>query len=222
MGTTDFTSSVGGQAGWGRNSFLARLRLAISHSAGFSPCLLSLTGVCLCTWISFGLGLNLGAVGFLYLVFVVLVAVYGGFWQATLISVIAVACLDFFFDDPIFSFSVGRLSNWVALAAFEFTALVISRLSNRARLRELEAIAERGEAEQLYQTSRRILLLNSRGDLGQLLVSLIRELYNLRAVVLYDALSAGVYESGNPPADMALRTRDAYILDRNKFSCHAK
>ena len=217
MGTTDFTSSVGGQAGWGRNSFLARLRLAISHSAGFSPCLLSLTGVCLCTWISFGLGLNLGAVGFLYLVFVVLVAVYGGFWQATLISVIAVACLDFFFDDPIFSFSVGRLSNWVALAAFEFTALVISRLSNRARLRELEAIAERGEAEQLYQTSRRILLLNSRGDSGQLLVSLIRELYNLRAVVLYDALSAGVYESGNPPADMALRTRDAYILDRNKF-----
>src|ERR1017187_432205 len=115
---------------------------------GVLPCLLSLLGVCLCTWISFRLGQNLGAVGFLYLMFVVLAAVYGGFWQATLISVIAVACLDYFFDDPIFSFSVDRLSNWVELAAFEFTALVISRLSNRARLRELEAIAERGEAEQ--------------------------------------------------------------------------
>src|ERR1700688_4644850 len=116
---------------------------------------------------SFRLGQNLGAVGFLYLMFVVLAAVYGGFWQATLISVIAVACLDYFFDDPIFSFSVNRLSNWVELAAFEFTALVISRLSDHARLRELEAVNKRREAEQLYQTARRILLFNSPSDSGQ-------------------------------------------------------
>jgi two-component system sensor histidine kinase KdpD len=161
--------------------------------------------------------MNLGAVGFLYLVFVVLAAVYGGFWQATLISVIAVGCLDYYFDEPIFSFSVDRLSNWVQLAAFEFTALVVSRLSNRARLRELEAIAKRGEAEQLYQASRRVLLLNSRGDSGQLFASLIRDLYNLRAVVLFDALSANVYESGTPPPGVAERARDAYILDRDKF-----
>ena len=163
------------------------------------------------------MGQNLGTVGFLYLVFVVLAAVYGGFGQATLISVIAVACLDYFFDVPIFSFSVDRLSNWVQLAAFEFTALVVSRLSNRARLRELEAIAKRVEAEQLYQTSRRILLLNSRGDSGQMFASLLRDLYNLRAVVLFDALSANVYESGNPPPGTAQRTRDAFILDTNQY-----
>ena len=202
---------------WRGSRLLALLRLGLTNSAGYGSCLLSLLGVCLCTWISFRLGQNLGTVGFLYLVFVVLAAVYGGFWQATLISVIAVTCLDYYFDEPIFSFSVDRLSNWVQLAAFEFTALVVSRLSNRARLRELEAIAKRGEVEQLYQTSRRILLLNSRGDLGQLLVSLIQELYDLRAVVLFDALSANVYESGDPPAAMALRTRDAYILDRHQF-----
>lgn len=181
------------------------------------PCLLSLLGICLCTWIFFRLGQNLGAVGFLYLVFVVLSAVYGGFWQATLISVIAVACLDFFFDDPIFSFSVNRLSNWVELAAFEFTALVVSELSNRARLRELEAVAKRREAEQLYQTARRILLLNSRGDAGQLFVSLIRELYGLNAVVLFDALSTSLHESGHPPECARLMTRDAYLENADKF-----
>ena len=85
------------------------------------PCILSLAGVAACTWISFGLGQNLGSAGFLYLVFVVLAAVYGGFWQATLVSVVSVACLDFFFDEPILSFTVGRLSNWVELGAFEFT-----------------------------------------------------------------------------------------------------
>ena len=55
------------------------------------PCLLSLAGICGCTWMCFRLGTHLASVGFLYLVFVVLAAVYGGFWQATLLSVISVA-----------------------------------------------------------------------------------------------------------------------------------
>ena len=188
-----------------------------SQLEGVLPCLLSLLGVCFCTWISFRLGQNLGAVGFLYLMFVVLTAVYGGFWQATFISVIAVACLDYFFDDPIFSFSVGRLSNWVELAAFEFTALVISRLSNRARLRELEAVKKRREAEQLYQTARRILLFNSRSDSGQLLVSLIRDVYELEGLVLFDARSASTYESGNSPKGTGARIRDAYLMNSDNF-----
>jgi K+-sensing histidine kinase KdpD len=90
------------------------------------PCILSLAGILVCTWISFRLGQNLASVGFVYLVFVFLVAVYGGFWQATLISVIAVACLDYFFNEPIFSLSVSNVSNWVELGAFEFKALVIN------------------------------------------------------------------------------------------------
>src|SRR5580704_5364326 len=103
------------------------------------PGFLSLAGLSSCTWISYRLGLNLASVGFLDLVFVVLAAVYGGFWQATMISVVSVACLDYFFNEPIFSFSVDRLSNWVELGSFEFTALVISKLSNRVQLRAQEA-----------------------------------------------------------------------------------
>lgn len=103
------------------------------------PCLLSLAGVVACTWVSFGLGQDLASVGFLDLIFVILAAVYGGFWQATFISVISVACLDYFFTEPLFSFAVNRISDWVELSAFEFTALVISELSNRAHLRALEA-----------------------------------------------------------------------------------
>src|ERR1700683_4064452 len=76
---------------------------------------LLVAGILGCTWISFRFGQDLASVGFLYLVFVVLAAVYGGVWQATLLSVISVACLDYFFDEPIFSFSVDRASNWVEL-----------------------------------------------------------------------------------------------------------
>jgi len=181
------------------------------------PCCLSLAGVLACTWISFRLGQDLASVGFLYLVFVVLTAVYGGFWQATLVSAVSVACLDYFFDEPIFSFSVDRISSWVELGAFEFTALVISRLSNRAHLRAREADAERRDTVRLYQTARRILLLNESGHPGDAVASLIREVFDLRAVVLFEAASGRVYE--NPSGDNGIveQTRDSYFRDSDRF-----
>jgi two-component system, OmpR family, sensor histidine kinase KdpD len=178
---------------------------------------LSLVGIFLCTWISFRLGLNLASVGFLYLVFVVLGAVYGGFWQASAISVISVVCLDYFFDEPIFSFTVGRLSDWVELGAFEFTALVVSRLSHRATLRASEAMAERRETSRLYQTARRILLLESGGNQGERVASLVRETFELQGVALFDALSGVVYESGDAAPQVGQSVRDAYFVDADVF-----
>ncbi len=199
-------------------------------SAGFAakvvpllPCVLSLAGVCGCTWVCFHLGQPLASVGFLYLVFVVLAAVYGGFWQATLLSVISVACLDYFFDEPIFSFSVGRVSNWVELGVFEFTALVITQLSNRAQLRALEAVAERRETVRLYQTARRILLWDSRSDPGELVASVIREVFGLRGVVLFDGLSNSIHKSGDTKAEAEERCRllitDSYAVAENSWYC---
>ncbi|HXP89011.1 MAG TPA: DUF4118 domain-containing protein [Bryobacteraceae bacterium] len=181
------------------------------------PFLLSLAGVAGCTWISFRLGQGLASVGFLYLVFVVLAAVYGGFWQATLISVISVACLDYFFDEPILSFTVTRVSDWVELAAFEFTAVVISQLSNRVKLRATEAVEERRDAARLYQTARRILLLDCSGDLGNAVASLIRETFELQGVVLFDAVSGSLFKSGSPPPGIEERPREAYLVDSDAF-----
>ncbi len=198
------------------------IRATCARFVPLVPCFLSLAGVFVCTWTSFRLGQNLATVGFLYLVFVVLAAVYGGFWQATLISVISVACLDYFFNAPIFSFSVDRVSSWVELGAFEFTALVISRLSDRAQLRALEADAERRDTARLYQTARRILLFDSRGNSGDLVASLIREVFDLRSVVLFDGLSGSLYESGDRALGVDQRTRDAYLLDTNTFDSEEK
>ena len=89
------------------------------------PSGLCLAGGIACTWLSFRFGQGFAFTGFLYLILVVLVALYGGFWQATVISVTAAACLNYFFVPPIFSF-VNSPENWVALGAFEFTALVIA------------------------------------------------------------------------------------------------
>src|ERR1700693_4352 len=138
---------------WGENRFselptagaARRLlnRLMIGMEAGL-PGGPALAGVAVSTWLAFRVGQGFAFTGFLHLVLVVLAAMYGGFWQATLTSVVAAACLNYFFVPPIYSF-VNSPANWVALGAFEFTALIISRLSLRARMQALEAGAGRWE-----------------------------------------------------------------------------
>ena len=190
------------------------------------PCVLALAGVAGCTCISFNLGQTLGSAGFLYLTFVVLAAVYGGFWQATLVSIVAVGCLDFFFDEPIFSFTIARPSNWVELGAFEFTALIISQLSNRAHSREMEAIAERRDAARLYQIARRILLFGGPGDPGGLVAALFRDAFELESVVLLDGLAAVVHESGDyhESGRRALleQVRNSFLTDGDTFDADRK
>ena len=175
-----------------------RLKLARGASKTLRPALpsaLCLAGVMLCTWVGFHFDQGFAFTGFLYLVPVVFAAMYGSFWQATLVSIAAATCLNYFFIPPLFSFE-NSPENWVALGAFEFTALVISRLSLRERLRTKEAIAGRRDMERLYQTSRQMLLLDSSAEPGSLIPSLIRELFELKGVLLFDALSGKTYQSG--------------------------
>jgi len=162
------------------------------------------------------MGQGFAFTGFIYLVFVVLAAMYGGFRSATLVSVVSAACLNYFFVPPIFSF-VNSPANWVALGAFEFTALVISQLSHRAQRRTVEVESLYEEMERLYQTSRRILLLDGSAEAGDLVASSIREIFGLDAVQLFDALPAAVYSSGKCPAEADRMTRDAYALNSDEF-----
>jgi len=69
--------------------------------------ILFVAGMLGCSWISFRFGQSLASVGFLYLVFVVFAAIYGGFWRATLLSFLSVTCLDYFFSELSFSFRAG-------------------------------------------------------------------------------------------------------------------
>ena len=222
MGATQALPVVRSPGAGLQRGFAGLARTGVAKCVPFAPCLLSLAGIAACTWVSFHLGANLASVGFLYLVFVVLTAVYGGFWHATLISVISVSCLDYFFDEPILSFTIGRLSNWVCLGAFEFTALIISQLSNRAQLRALEADTERRDTTRLYQTARRILLLDCAGDPGEPVSALIRDAFELRGVVLLDGVSGLIYRTGAHPVEVEQRTRDAYFLDSDTFASTEK
>jgi two-component system sensor histidine kinase KdpD len=195
-------------------SFADRLRTKLSFAA---PICTSLTALAFCTWASYRLGQSFAFTGFLDLVLVVLTALYGGFWQATAISIAAVATLNYYFIPPIFSFE-NTPANWVALGAFEFTAVVISRLSLRANWRAIEAIAKQREMERLYETSRRILLLDSSAEPGNHIARLIREIYQLTSVQVFDAPSGVTYRFGESVPGAEQHLLNTYLQSADSFN----
>jgi two-component system sensor histidine kinase KdpD len=129
---------------------------------------------------------KLVTVSSLYLLVVVGVASICGLWQASLTSLVVVACLDYFFMPPIFRFNVTDSQDWAALASFEATALVISRLSAREVLSAGEATFHRLGMEKLYELSRNSLLFDLHQPPGAQLAVLIHRIFGVRAVALFD------------------------------------
>src|ERR1700722_8713777 len=87
--------------------------------------------IALLSFAGYVLHFNSAPVGFLFLLVVVSVAILCGFWQATIVSILACACLDYFFYPPVLVFTIADPQDWVALGAFELSALVVSRVSSR-------------------------------------------------------------------------------------------
>jgi two-component system sensor histidine kinase KdpD len=135
-------------------------------------------------------------VGFLLLLDAVSVAILCGFWQATIVSMLACACLDYFFYQPLLTFTISDPRDWVALGAFELSALVVSRVSSREQRSTREATLHRTSMEQLYELSRSTLLINLHQPPGPQLTLLIYQVFAVEAVALFDANSAKCDRAG--------------------------
>jgi two-component system sensor histidine kinase KdpD len=96
------------------------------------------------------------ALGFLLVVLVVAAA--APLRVAIAASVLAVACLNYFFMPPVGAFSIADPQNWVALFTFLVVSVIASNLSTAARDRARDAIARRDELTRLFDLSRDVLL----------------------------------------------------------------
>jgi two-component system sensor histidine kinase KdpD len=167
------------------------------------------------------LNLNLSTSGSLYFLIVVLVSVVWSFWEASVISLVAVCCLNYFFVPPVFTWTVSDPQNWVSLATFEIAALTLSRLSTRAQNQARSEARHRAEVQKLYELSRRILLLDRRQTIGPQIVSLIQEIFRTESVALFDATTARIDATGSRAGDLEQLARDAYFQDRTLESVDA-
>lgn len=94
---------------------------------------------------------NIPTVGFALLLCVVITATRYSSGPALAASVLGMLVYNYFFLPPVGTFTVADPQNWVALAAFSITAVIVGQLSARARSRAEEAERGRKEIERLYR-----------------------------------------------------------------------
>ncbi len=169
--------------------------------------------IALLTVASFSLHFELSSAGYLYLLIIVLIALAWGFWQATVISFVAVLCLNYFFTQPIFSFYIANTQDWIAFGVFEVSALIVSSQSARNTLHMRENFLQQQSIERLYELSRGTLLLNLHQTPGPQIVQLIQHIFNLEAVALYDPLLGRVDKAGDCSETEEHLARGAYLQD---------
>ncbi len=163
--------------------------------------LLSLAGVALVTLIGDNLiSVNATTIGFAYLLVVLIAASLWGFFEAAMASIAGTLTYNYFFLPPVGRFTIADPQNWVALFTFLTTALIASRLSAQAKRRALEAIARQQDLERLYTFSRAILLIDNTEPFPKQLVRKLAEVFDLRAVALYERHSDEFFRGG--PSDI--------------------
>ena len=167
--------------------------------------------IALLTFTGYVLHFNPASVGFLFLLVVVCVAILCGFRQASMVSLLACACLDYFFYPPLFKFSIASPENWVALGAFEASALLVSRLSSREQVKSREANLQRISMEQLYELSRSTLLINLHQPPGPQLAHLIRRIFAAAGVAIFDANSGACDVAGTWAEDEQELAKECYL-----------
>ena len=165
--------------------------------------------------VAYQIHFTLPVVGFVLFLVIVVAAIRLGFWQATVTSMVAVACLDFFFTQPLFSLKTDP-AGLTALAAFESAALVVSRLSAQVQLQARIASQQSMNMERLYELARNILLVNRNEPQGPQIARYIQQAIGVESVVLFDSSTLQVSIAGEPAAGLEEFARKAWLQDKGE------
>src|SRR6516162_1073553 len=101
--------------------------------------------------------LNLADDLLVYLVVVVAVTVLGGFWPAVLAAVAASLLLNWFFTEPIHTFTIAQPRELLALLLFVTVAVAVSSVVHLAARRAVQVARARDEAASLLELAQTVL-----------------------------------------------------------------
>ena len=143
-----------------------------------------------------GVHANATTVALTFLLAVLVVSAYWGFWYAAFLAILSTFAFNFYFLPPIGTLTIADPQNWVALSAFLITAVIAGQLSERARREALHANQQRREIEHLYAFSRRLLTIESVPELLNLVPRHITETFACRGAAIFVHDKVDVYRSG--------------------------
>jgi two-component system sensor histidine kinase KdpD len=145
--------------------------------------------------------LGFASVGFCFLLAVVVIGTVGGVWVAAIAAVFGFLLLNYFFADPIHTFTITNERDFIALVAFLVVAAVVSVLVERAARRSADAAKARSEAETLAGMAG--MLLRDDDPLPELVGVLVSSFALAGVSVLRSAGTSWIIEASagaDPPA----------------------
>ena len=143
------------------------------------------------------LHVNPTTVALTLLLFILLLAAEWGLRYAVVISVVATALYNFYFLPPVGTFTITDPQNWLALLAFLATAIVASRLSERARDEASDARARQREVEALFRLSRELLESESVTSLVTSIPAAVASITGATSTLFYLLEGERLYQAGN-------------------------
>ena len=146
---------------------------------------------------------------------VILIAYRWGFIQTAIASALAAACLDYFYMPPIFSLYEHDPQDWISSGMFIALALGAGYVADRIKSSAIQNATERARLEKLYLTSRDVIMLDRRAEVGAQLTRLIADTFNLDAVAMWDAREARMDKAGKLPVPED-EVRAAYFNELNE------
>jgi two-component system sensor histidine kinase KdpD len=142
------------------------------------------------------LHVNPTTVALTLLLFILLLAAEWGLRYAVVISVAATGLYNYYFLPPIGTFTIADPQNWLALLAFLVTAIVASRLSERARDEASDARARQREVEALFRLSRELLQTEGVSDLVVSIPAAVASITGATSTLFYLLEGERLYQAG--------------------------
>lgn len=171
-------------------------------------------GVAVVTAVCFPLHPELSIPGMLYLLILVFQSLFAEFVSVAIVSLVAVACLEYYFIPPILEWQINDPEDGVALVTYLVTCLVVTRLATRARVQTLAAEQKRRDVTHLYDAASRLLSTAPDADAGQPL-RIFRDILGLRAACFFDSASQTLLVDGDSACNLAEKCRDACIARKD-------
>src|SRR5437773_3042657 len=89
-----------------------------------------------------------------YLLIVLALASTRGLYAAVLSALVAFSSFDYFLVPPLYTFTIGRFEEWLAIFVFLATAIITGQLASAMRLRAEQASRQARETRILYELVR--------------------------------------------------------------------
>jgi len=130
--------------------------------------------------------------------FLVLILITASRWRlvnSVYLSLLCTLLYNFFFLPPIGKLTISDPQNWVALAAFLCTSVLVSHISDREHRQAEASEARRREIQLLYSFSQQLLLQDELNGVARTTPSVLASVFGFRGVALYVRAHDSVFYS---------------------------